>query len=90
MKKTKKKRDTHRRESAPAVPRLLWDIIETAASMGVRPVTVRAYIDAGHLQPVRLPSTARRRPGDLRLRKLLFRPEDVAAFIERQRAENAR
>ena len=78
-----------KRVAAPTstVPRFLWDIVEVSASLGVRPVTVRSYVERGYLRPVDLPSTAKRRPQDKRLRKLLFRPEDVRAFVERQQAD---
>jgi hypothetical protein len=44
-------------------------------------------VGRGHLLPVLLPSTAKRRPGDLRLRKLLFDPADVQALIAKMKQQ---
>jgi len=56
-------------ESASNVPQLLT-LLAVAKALSVSPHTVRSWVRKGRLRPVRL------------CRRLLFRPNEVARFIE--------
>jgi hypothetical protein len=78
-----------RKPSAPApdaVPRRLVTRDEAAAMLGVKWATLWNWAQVGILNPVNLPSTARRRPQDLRLRRVLYDVRDIHAFIDEMRA----
>jgi hypothetical protein len=75
--------------SAPlpdAVPRRLVTREEAAAMLGVKWATLWSWAQDGILKPVNLPSTARRRPQDQRLRRVLYDVRDIDAFIDEARA----
>jgi Helix-turn-helix domain len=75
--------------SAPGpddVPRRLVTRDEAAAMLGVKWATLWNWAQAGILKPVSLPSTARRRPQELRLRRVLYDVRDIHAFIDEMRA----
>jgi predicted DNA-binding transcriptional regulator AlpA len=61
-----------------AVIEQLVDIKAVMAACGVSRATVDRWVAAGHLRPVQLPTAN----GIGHLRRLRFRPEDVAALIE--------
>ena len=90
MKKTAAtSREEARAPHAPApdaVPRRLVTRDEAAAMLGVGWATLWNWAQAGILKPVNLPSTARKRPQDLRLRRVLYDVRDIHAFIDEMRA----
>lgn len=75
-------------------PRLL-PIRETAYHCGVGVQTIRDWVKAGILTPVRLPGSLIRddggriisKPQDRRIHKFLFDVRDLDAFIDRLKAE---
>jgi hypothetical protein len=64
------------------VPLRLLDITEVATYFRCSTWVIRNWIERGFLRPLELPSTARRRPQDRRLRRLLFDVRDVERFVD--------
>lgn len=81
----KKKTSTRRVPAPDAVPRRLVTRNEAAAMLGVKWATLWNWAQAGILKPVNLPSTARRRPQDLRLRRVLYDVRDIDNFLNQMR-----
>jgi hypothetical protein len=77
-----------RRQGRPKQPTpdgvepILVDRDQAAALLGVSALTLTVWAQQGILKPVDLPSTRDRRPGDLRLRRVLYRVADLRRFAE--------
>lgn len=82
----KKRAATPRAPVPDAVPRRLITRDEAAAMLGIKWATLWNWAQAGILKPVNLPSTARRRPQDRRLRRVLYDIKVVNQFIDEMRA----
>ncbi len=78
-KKVKKK------AAPPTLAPILVSRDEAAAMLGIKWSTLFSYEQRGILRPVALPSTARRRPQDARLRRVLYSIDDLRAFVARQK-----
>jgi hypothetical protein len=83
MKKKTAARTPRPAKQAPAgVEPILVDRDEAAALLGVSSLTLTVWSQQGILKPVELPSTRKRRPGDRRLRRVLYRVLDLRRFAE--------
>ena len=87
MKKTTRRKRTGKPRLPSGIEPILIDRNQAAKLLGVSWLTLSVWSDNGVLRPVELPSSSRRRrPGDKRLRRVLYSVADLRAFIEQARA----
>ena len=85
--RTRTAKDTPPLATLNPFPIQLLDRTEVAEMCRVNVWCIDRWVLQGHLKPLALPPTIRRRDGDRRMRRVLFDARDVVAFLERAKAD---